>query len=179
MTIYMLRHTHPKIDKGICYGNSDVELADSFEKEWIEISSKISTISFDIIFSSPLQRCAILAEKICPPNKQIILDDRLKELNFGKWELKKWDEIYKNPESKKWFNNFINEPAPGGESYQDLINRLTKFVDYLKTLKKNNKILIITHAGVIRAAYSILKNHPKKSSFDLKIGYGQLFSFQI
>ena len=34
MDIYLVRHTTPKIDKGICYGQSDLELADSYPEEF-------------------------------------------------------------------------------------------------------------------------------------------------
>jgi len=31
--IYLIRHTTPKVEKGICYGQTDLNLADTFEQE--------------------------------------------------------------------------------------------------------------------------------------------------
>ncbi len=42
MTIYLIRHTKVAVKPGICYGQSDVGLADSFNKEAKIIQDKIS-----------------------------------------------------------------------------------------------------------------------------------------
>ena len=63
MEIYLIRHTTPKIDKGVCYGQSDIELADSFSMEFKEISKSIPK-TFEKVYSSPLKRCTRLASLI-------------------------------------------------------------------------------------------------------------------
>jgi alpha-ribazole phosphatase len=47
---------------------------------------------FDLVISSPSQRCCLLAEYFKFDYKT---DERLREMNFGNWELKKWTEIPK------------------------------------------------------------------------------------
>ena len=91
MEIHIIRHIEPAIEKGICYGQTDVLLHDGYEKTHKQIAKNIDT-DFSQIYSSPLLRCKLLAQEI---SKDIIYDVRLMEVNFGDWEMKKWDEINK------------------------------------------------------------------------------------
>ena len=105
MKIYAIRHTSVNVNPGICYGQTDVEVAGSFFDERQKTAYEISDIKFDEIWSSPLKRCKKLVQSLFPEN-QIKYDQRLKELNFGEWEMLSWDEIYARPEGKVWMNNF-------------------------------------------------------------------------
>lgn len=91
MKITLIRHTRVAVETGICYGWSDVGVAPSFETEASRVKENISNEQFDIVYSSPLSRCRKLAA-FCGFHEPI-LDDRLKELNFGEWEMKKWDDL--------------------------------------------------------------------------------------
>ena len=85
MKITLIRHTRVAVETGICYGWSDVGVAPSFETEASRVKENISNERFDIVYSSPLSRCRKLAA-FCGFHEPI-LDDRLKELNFGEWVL--------------------------------------------------------------------------------------------
>jgi alpha-ribazole phosphatase len=178
MIVYLLRHTKPEIEAGICYGQSDIGLSKSFSDEQSSIKDRLSTIAFDSIFSSPLKRCVQLAEALCSDNMKIIIDNRLMEMNFGTWEMKNWQEISISSEAQNWFNDYINVKCPGGESFMDLQNRVKDFLNMLKGYSKFKNPLIITHAGVIRAMYSITEMIPKES-FNLNIGFGELKTLQL
>lgn len=168
MEIYLVRHTTPEIEKGICYGYSDIPLKESFFLEAEKVLSSIPT-PFDEVYSSPLQRCTQLAHVI---SEDITIDNRLKELNFGSWELKKWTDI-PNDEIQPWYNDWVNKPTHKGESYQDLQNRAISFVDDIPT--HYNKIAIVTHAGVIRSLWAYFNNVALKNSFNsLVIEYGSV-----
>lgn len=83
MEIYLVRHTETVCGKGICYGQSDVALSEPFELIFENIISQLPSEA--IIFSSPLQRCVILAKYIQNKIKAISYqeDKRLMEMNFG------------------------------------------------------------------------------------------------
>ena len=91
MIITLIRHTSVAVSPGICYGNSDVDVSPSFEKEAKQVLSKLQHIPFDAVYSSPLSRCRKQA-CYCGFTEPII-DTRLLELNFGDWEMKAWSEI--------------------------------------------------------------------------------------
>ena len=133
MEIILVRHTTPDIEKGICYGQSDIGLVDTYKEELTAVLKQLpKDLDKYICYSSPLQRCKILAESI---SNTIIFDDRLKELNFGDWELKKWDDIERSS-LDIWMNDFINKPTKNGESYINLQQRTISFLEEIKFKKK-------------------------------------------
>ena len=178
MKLYLIRHTKVNTTTNICYGNSDIDVASSFNNESSLVLSKLKNISFDKIYSSPLTRCKKLAQTI-PFNGKIEFDNRLKELNFGDWEQKNWEEIYKLPESEKWFNNYTTTRCPNGESYNDLTNRITSFVKDIKKLSNRKNICIVTHGGPIRIFISQLTKASTKKSFEIKINFGEVITLNL
>ena len=64
MNIYLIRHTLPDVLPGICYGNTDLGLADSFVTELQSIQAKLAHLTNPVLVSSPLRRCYILAESL-------------------------------------------------------------------------------------------------------------------
>ena len=169
MKIYLLRHTLVDVPSGICYGQTDVLLADTFENELAIIKNTLSNVTFEKVYSSPLTRCMRLAKKF---SCNIISDARLMELNFGDWENKSWNEIFDCEKGKRWFSNYLEEVCPNGESSQMLQDRIQNFIDDLP--KTNGNILIVTHAGPIRIFRMILEGWSTKKAFDTPIAYGQV-----
>lgn len=167
MEIYLIRHTAPHIEKGICYGKSDIEVADTFFAEVENIRQRLPC-GIEKVYSSPSKRCMVLAEELFPSHT-IQYDDRLKELNFGEWEMQLWNEIDKT-ELSKWMADFVTVATPGGESYMQLHERVT---DFFHSLTEVKKLAIVSHGGVIRSILSHVNNLSLKNSFDaFSIGYG-------
>ena len=169
MEIYLIRHTTPNIQKGICYGQSDLDVTDTFNNEVSKIHSQIPIQKISKIYCSPLQRCKLLAKTF---NISTIFDERLKELDFGDWELKPWDAI-DSSQIDPWMKDFVNIQVPNGESYVMLQERMLHFYNSLNHSGEEN-ILIITHAGPIRALLSHLRRIDLKNSFDIKVSYGEV-----
>jgi alpha-ribazole phosphatase len=166
MEIYLIRHSTTEIEKGVCYGQTDIPLAESFSDEAHQLLSYLPT-TFDAVFSSSSSRCIKLARLI--KSKQLIIDNRLLEMNFGDWEMKKWDEI--NQEAlNKWMQDFVNVRVPQGENFIDLYKRVC---DFMENLKKTNyqKIAIVTHAGVIRSFVSKILDRSLEKAFEIQVNY--------
>lgn len=177
MNLYLLRHTQTAVPAGICYGQSDVPLADSFFMEREAIRKTLEDVSFDKIFSSPLSRCKTLAEFIAA-SIPIEYDSRLMELNFGFWEKKDWNEISRTCHAQQWFDNYVDMACPGGESYAQLLSRVGSFIDGLRE-KKYTNVLIVTHGGVIRSMNSILNDIQPHKAFELEVAYGSILKLEI
>jgi alpha-ribazole phosphatase len=173
----LVRHTTPDIDKGICYGQADLDVGLTYQEEMNDVWQQIKDDQFDRVYSSPLKRCDRLARDLSNGQYDIHYDDRLKEMNFGEFEMKRWLDIHNSPKGRTWFKNYINQPVPGGESLLDLIVRTQDFIDDVQ--HDINKALVITHGGVIRAFYAILDKVGKDQLFDLQIPYGQVVRFKI
>lgn len=174
MNLYFIRHTTVNVPQGMIYGHTDVPLSASFNYEAEKILEQINS-SFDAVYSSPLSRCLRLAQNI---SSEVISDSGLMELNFGNWEGKFWNDIDQTPEANAWFADYVNTPAPGGESYAQMILRCRIFIEKLKTSNQKN-ICIVTHGGPIRAIKSIIENSPPQKAFDTKINYGDIIYLTI
>jgi alpha-ribazole phosphatase len=171
MEIYLIRHIEPDFEKGICYGHLDVPIQSNYKEQHDSIIARLRK-DYDAVFSSPFMRCKLLAEQI---SNKVIFDNRLKELNFGDWEGKKWDDI-NQAELNNWMKNYITISPPNGESLNELINRFSNFVEDLK--KQNlKKVIIITHAGIIRAAMNLFNNIPIDKVMMEKVDYGQSYNY--
>ncbi|WP_109299216.1 alpha-ribazole phosphatase [Aquimarina sp. AU474] len=169
MEIYLVRHTTPNIDKGICYGQSDIGITDSFQTEVEKIHNQIPISEISKIYCSPLQRCKLLAKTF---KKEVVFDNRLKELNFGDWELQPWDALPQK-ELQPWMDDFVNVQVPNGESYVELQQRILSFFSSLD-LSLTEKNIIVSHAGPLRALLSHIRQIDLKDSFNIKIGYGEV-----
>lgn len=147
MKLILIRHTSVNVPKGVCYGQADVDVNYSFPDEASKVKENLKKISFDAVYSSPLQRCMKLAD-FCGYESPI-KDDRLKEINFGEWEMKTYSEI-KDPRLAEWFTDYINVEPPGGESVIDQQKRLSEFVDELRAKYDKDSIIgIFTHGGIV------------------------------
>ncbi|OXA77298.1 alpha-ribazole phosphatase [Flavobacterium aquidurense] len=178
MEIYLVRHTETACEKGVCYGQSDVDLAKPFDSIFKNILSQLPTEA--IIFSSPLKRCAILAQYIQDNIKTISYeeDKRLMEMDFGDWEMKKWNDIV--PEQlNPWMEDFVNVRASNGESFVVLHKRTEAFLSDLVLKKIKEPIIVVCHAGIIR---SILCHHTSlalKDAFQNKVDFGEVIKIEL
>ena len=173
MEIFVIRHTRVAIEANTCYGQLDIDVAATFEEEALALKSHLPN-QFDAIYSSPLIRCAKLAAQF---SQEIYFDDLLKEIHFGAWEGQPWSAIDKE-ELNKWMIDFVNINAPQGENLQILSDRFHSFMENLRE-KNHDRVLLVTHAGVIRCIWSYLLDIPLKNIFKIPVDFGEVFQFKI
>ncbi len=174
MEVYLVRHTAVSVASGVCYGQSEVMLRPEFREDIRDVMKKLPA-GFDAVYSSPSSRCQQLASY--PGNTQVILDKRLMEMNFGHWEMKKWNEI---PEGEllPWTQDFIRHRPPGGESFLSLELRVHAFIrDLLDTDYK--RVLIVTHSGPIRHFVRYVLGFPAENFFRITVTAGQAVRLRI
>jgi alpha-ribazole phosphatase len=177
MEIYLIRHTETIIDKGTCYGQSDVTLKEPYHAAFDTILSLLNGTPARI-YSSPLQRCKTLAEYIFThynPIGTIQYDSRLKEINFGEWELQDWNTIHQ-PTLANWMADYVHAKPPQGESFTELYSRVLCFIqDELPVRnKKSSPIILVTHAGVIRSFLCYHFSRALKDAFSFPVEYGSV-----
>lgn len=148
MEIYLTRHTSVAVAPGTCYGATDVPLAASFAEEAAVVRDRLAGIAFDEVWSSPSTRALRLA-RFCgfPDPKR---DDRLKELDFGAWEMRRYDEI-DDPRLQEWYDDYLHVRATGGESFEEQYRRVASFLDRLRR-QPLRRVALFTHGGVLRCA---------------------------
>lgn len=144
MRLYLLRHTRPLVSPGICYGQSDIAVnqGDCFA---LAASMRLYLPPDIAVFSSPLQRCALLASHL---HGRPRMDERLAEINFGAWEMRSWDDIPR-PAIDEWALSPATYRPGGGESAVDVAQRVIAWLDDLRSLAMQEAV-IVTHAGIMR-----------------------------
>ncbi len=173
MDIYLIRHTKTDTEPGLCYGQTDVALANSFATEVKALRNKLPELNHAKVFSSPLMRCVQLAQEFAVT---VNTDDRLLEVNFGDWENSRFDSIDRHV-MQQWTENFVNQPPPHGESFVDLCQRTTSFWQHLLTID-SEQVVVVTHAGVIRALLVHILEIPLANAFQFQIDLGSVHKFQ-
>ncbi len=160
LIIDWIRHTSLKIDGSYCYGQTDVQVADTFEQEAEVVKKRLSGQKYDAVYTSPLSRAARLAE-YCG-YEDAIKEPRVMELFFGEWEQKKWNDIIMYDTIDDWFGNWHLITPPGGENLYDLFDRLTAFVNELR-MTRLSRVAVFCHGGVINSMRhmngEIIKEH--------------------
>lgn len=169
MSLYLIRHTRVGCAPGLCYGQLDVPLAESFAEEAQAVRNTLAAQFPDglpPVWSSPSQRCQRLADALAVPYRT---DARLMELNFGTWEGRTWAEL-DSPEARHWGDHWQTAAPPAGESLPELLTRLQDFLAEINSADA----LLLTHAGAIRAIHHLVLGEPLEAAFRRPVGYGEL-----
>lgn len=179
MKLTLVRHSTLDIAPQLCYGQSDVDVSAQFEQERLALQAKLENYHFDVVYSSPLQRCHKLAKALCADARMdlaaeaIKLDPRLQELSFGDWELLAWDAIPRDA-FDLWANDYANLAPPNGETFSQLHARTQSFVTEVGAHSHGKNILVVTHGGVIRSMLAEVLNLPLKGLFRIGIDHASV-----
>jgi len=152
LTAYLVRHgqtTNSK--KGIITGHGDSPLTPNGTEAIIHLSSRLKGTRFEAIYSSDLQRALSTAQVIVKTLDlmlEVIPSKELREINYGIYTNKRKSDVAKECPEYKGAVDFI---FPGGESFAQLQLRAAGFMRQIERRHDNNTILLVTHAGTIRA----------------------------
>jgi alpha-ribazole phosphatase len=153
--LWLVRHARPLTLPGTCYGRADLAADARSTAQTARHLARLLPPAIPV-FSSPLRRCAALAEALLAarPDLRWQADPRLQEFDFGSWEGRRWSDI--GPaEFSAWLEDFAHHRVGGGESVQHLMDRVAHAASDTRQAASNapgSECAWITHAGVIRAA---------------------------
>jgi alpha-ribazole phosphatase len=168
-TLYLIRHTKPRIAPGICYGQFDIDVADSFEEEASNVLHCLPPL--ELIIASPLLRAQRLGESLTRAlHCELRSDARLMEKHFGKWEGQAWDDIARS-EIDAWAADVMGYAPPGGESALQVMQRVQTFMRDLAQLP-HQSIALVAHGGSIRAMLAQIAEVPLVNTLNWQIEYG-------
>lgn len=178
MEYYLIRHPKPATPPDICYGKTDVELADETLPEAIIIAKELKSKNLEQadFYASPLQRCKKLAEKIAKIlDININYDSRIEEFNFGIWENKNWSEIPREVVDQMYFKPF-GFCSPKGECFNDFVARIQDFYNDINK-KQKSQVVVFTHCGVLKISDYLLNGVPVCEAIAREYQYANLYKF--
>ncbi|MDN7428007.1 alpha-ribazole phosphatase [Burkholderia sp. AU16741] len=152
MDVVLIRHPAVGIEPGVCYGRSDVPLAESADRSAQAVRAHLADLDAPLperVWTSPLTRCASVAERLARAfDVPLLRDDDWQEMDFGAWEMQRWDDIDRAA-LDAWAADLMHACAHGGESVERFVARVARRADAV--VKLDGPQWIVTHAGVIRA----------------------------
>ncbi|MFM9433237.1 alpha-ribazole phosphatase [Janthinobacterium sp. CG_23.3] len=178
MRLTLIRHPRPLVAPDLCYGSTDLAVA---PEELARVLAELGpTLPPGLpLFSSPLRRCAELATAVAAalPCASLAFDARLVEIDFGAWEMRRWDDIPR-ADIDAWAADVAAYRPGGGESVLQMAARVAAFHDQLLR-KQYTGALLVCHAGTMRllaarhAGLSLEEMALKAACAPHQIGYGQ------
>lgn len=149
--VYVTRHgkTQWNIERRF-QGAKDSPLVTSGIKDATMCRDHLKDICLTHAFSSPLGRAYDTASIIMEahPDIQLQIDQRLKEMNFGYFEGMTNNEILAKDAAlydRLWNHPEVFTKIDGGETFQEVFDRIDSLMKDLKQLPDGSKVLLVTH----------------------------------
>ena len=98
------------------------------------------------------------------------------EKHFGAWEGKAWDDIACG-EIDAWAADVMGYAPPGGESAQQVMQRIQTFLRDVAQLPQQS-IALVTHGGSIRAMLALVGDVPLADTLRWEVGYGAVIGIR-
>ena len=160
MKIYLVRHGEVNHNLYKKYNREDEDLNETGIKQAEELKEKISNITYDIIISSPLLRARHTANIININNKEIIIDERLKERDPGSLS----GQPIEVTDREEYWNYYSKIQYGTSETMKVLFDKVTSFLEELKN-KDYENVLIVGHSGISKAFYGYFNGIPEDGRF--------------
>ena len=133
LDLLLTRHGTTVAGDGVMLGGQfDVPLSGDGRREAAALARRLEGVRIDRIVASPMIRAMETAE-IVARGRPFEIDERLRELDYGRWEGLTYEEIdARDPELRlRWEADPAATSSPGGESGDDVANRARSFVHSL------------------------------------------------
>ncbi len=129
-------------------------------------SKNLATSStYECYFSSDLNRC-IQTGNLLFPNETLTLLKELREMDFGQWQGKTYEELKGIKHYQMWINDPYTVCPPRGESFQQFSERVDNGWKNIRDLilsKDIQRCAVVTHGGVVK--YLLSKYAPESKEF--------------
>lgn len=172
--VLLVRHAPVQVAQGVCYGRQDVALSPGWESIVSGLSVLAKGAVCQVLYSSPAQRCWQMAQRLAQSaGMELRVDHRLAELNFGKWEGVRWQDI-----DRILLDEWAQDPAgfapPEGESGQDLYQRIQSF--WREVRQREENVCVLSHGGPLRLLSAFAGGYqPQLLAPSMPQGFARLF----
>lgn len=180
MEIVFIRHGESTAnvlqrEEGAFYcGQWDCGLTEKGTLQAESLKGSAAVSGADAIFCSPLKRALDTAKGFA--GREITVDPRLAERSMGVFEGKHRSELQQIGEYEKYFTderytgfrNSFTVAAPGGETFADVVKRVTPFLNELKN-GAYKKAVVVSHIGTIRCMLKVIRGLSEEETVGIKV----------
>ena len=158
MKLYVVRHGQTDQNVlGLVQGDTESDLTEKGIEDAKALQELVASLDIDVVVSSPLRRALDTAKLITNNTKDIIIDERLIERDFGLSEGKPVDEEL----TVKYWNFKLNTDINQVEKIQDLMFRITEFIEDMRNKYEDKKVLVVAHSAILRAIHYAINGIPE------------------
>lgn len=157
MHLYVVRHgsTFNNLN-GLINGRNDIDINEKGIRDAQGASLLLNNVTFDRVISSPLLRAKHTADIIVNGKLPISYDERISERDAGVLTNKKVTNINLD----NWYSLDVNYTVGGAETFSEVVKRVNLFLEELKLKYPDETILIVTHAGIMKALEVCIYGYP-------------------
>ncbi|MBO4750409.1 MAG: histidine phosphatase family protein [Lachnospiraceae bacterium] len=177
MLLYLIRHGKtPGNEEKRYVGRTDEPLSETGRAEL----TKKQYPEVDLLFASPMKRCVESAEVLYPGMEPVLIEG-FREIDFGAFEGKNYQELSGNPDYQAWIDSGGTLAFPQGESRTDFVRRsVAAFENMMQKAGEHAKgggeeplrIAVVSHGGTIM---SVLSSLYAGDYFDYQIPNGEAY----
>lgn len=178
-TIDLLRHGLPEGGE-IFRGSTDVALSDDGFDQMLAAEKKLAPR--DVVISSPLKRCAVFSEHLQSHSESVfVVESGLREVSFGDWDGMSFSDVEKNygEQYKQYWKDPIENAPPNAEPLLEFSQRVANTIERLAVCHAGQRLLLVTHGGVIRAALSYALACDLNSLMRYEVPYASVSQIKI
>jgi broad specificity phosphatase PhoE len=133
------------------------------------IAKKLEGQTFTAIYTSDLLRATETAEVIARSmHLPMQADPRLREISHGRWEghtvLEAGDLFPEDIEL--WTKNVLDAAVPGGETVQQVADRVREFLDDVAQIYPQGSILVVSHGFAIGMMLCLANDLPLMEAYN-------------
>lgn len=181
--IIFLRHGQAKNNtQRILAGRTQgVPLTDTGIKQSEHTAELLEHMNISAIYSSPIQRAKHTAEIVGQHNSvDVTIDDRLIELDMGKFTGMAYDEIFNSHGNvfMKFYNGELEIAHNGVETFSQVKSRVLEVVDHVLEKHPDENVVLVTHMDPIKAMLSTIVDLSPTNLFELIIANASLNIFR-
>jgi probable phosphoglycerate mutase len=181
--IIFLRHGQAKnnTERVLAGRTEGIPLTEVGIKQAKHTAELLEHMNISAIYSSPIQRAKHTAEIVGQHNSiDVTIDDRLIELDMGKFTGMPYDEIINSHGNvfMKFYNGELEIAHNGVETFFDVKKRVLGIVDHVISSHSDENVVLVTHMDPIKAMLSTIVDLSATNLFELIIANASLNIFR-
>jgi broad specificity phosphatase PhoE len=187
LTLFVVRHGESTDNAGVdrYSGIRDCGLSDVGLEQARRVGRYLQSVGVQRIVASPMKRALSTAREIERlTGAPVVVDERLREMDFGRWEGLTREEV-----REKWASQFsgnrmnpIAVPIPGGEPAESVLARIRDFLDDVDASPARDgisRIALVTHNTLARILVGHCQGTPIENYRDIRIDNASVSKIRI
>ncbi|MBL8492720.1 MAG: histidine phosphatase family protein [Rhodocyclaceae bacterium] len=172
MQFHLIRHPRTVAAPGVCYGSTDLALAEDPAGCARRIGALLPPDP--LVISSPASRCLQLARML---HSRPRIEPRLREIHFGDWEMQAYGRLAREA-IDAWATDPLEFRPPQGETASEMLLRVRAATEEILELEYTT-IAIVAHGGPLRAMAGVLLGLATQDWLNLRFDFGRITCIDV